>query len=156
MHINKSGFTLIEMLIVIMVLGIVLSITVPVMSTILYNSELKETADELVQDIKEVQNLSVTEGTDYMIRINTKNKYYILKKNDAFAGSIKKVQLSSKVKEISCDFINKSDGIYVLSFNCLGVPYRPGTITLTSWTGKVIRITVMFVTGRVRLYEGSS
>jgi len=150
---KDKGYTLIELLATIALLGILLSIAVPVARRSYENWTFQAMAEMMVQDIREAQNLSITTGDDHQFQLNVQSKYYLIKHYDNRIPTLKRVELDSYLASITSNLYKPSSYYYVLSYNCMGVPNQPGSIYLTSKSGKKVRITIEFVTGRVRLYE---
>lgn len=154
--INKkinTGFTLLESMMVLVVLGILLSIAVPNMLGYMNRQELLSDAQLLVQDLREIQNLAITNSSTYQIHLNATGKYYYLKYYDAFKPAIRKVTLHNSIKTISVTSnVPKQGEYYIISYNYAGTPVAC-SITMVSAEGKQVKITIEVVTGRVKLYE---
>lgn len=156
---NKKGFTLIEVILVIVILGILSTLTLP---NLLRSNDrwlLRSTAHMIANDIRMVQRLSVQECSYYNFELNTNEFYYILRNNDPLHPNIKKVLLDPRITSISSTLSTSSDyggsaaGYRILRFSQLGSPNQAGTIILKTRNGDSIRLTVDVTTGRVKVHE---
>lgn len=149
----NAGFTLLELMMVLVVLGILLSIAIPNMWEYMNRQELLSDAQLLVQDLREIQNLAITNSSTYQIHLNTTKKYYYLKYYDTMTPAIRKVSLHNSIKTISVTSnVPKQGEYYIISYNYAGTPIAC-SITMVSSEGKQVKITIEVVTGRVKLYE---
>lgn len=144
---NKKGFTLIELICAIALLGVLLFIAVPEIKSTRNKWVVDSIAKQIVQDIRWTQHLARTEGAHYDFDVNTgEGTYRIRSLGDQ--ENIKNVELSSAITSITTSFQNK--GIYDrLSFTPTGIPSQTGTIYLITADERELKITVAVGTGRV-------
>ncbi len=73
---NKPGYTLIELVVVILLIGILTLAVMPRVSELLYPGDLKKAARELTGAILVARTHAVTEGKTYYLFIDLSNQYY--------------------------------------------------------------------------------
>jgi type II secretion system protein H len=126
-----NGFSLVEMMIVIAIIGIVIAIASPSFYKYRQNTNLKEATRELSADISYWRQTSVAENTRYRIVFNqAANSYTIQRENPANSGAY--VNLSTIDASVTD---TKSPGSVSSSIIIMGAPNDPG------FTGGVAYIT---------------
>lgn len=153
---RAKGFTLIELVLILSIIGILSILTVPNLTGFNEHWILKSTAYMLANDIRRIQRLSVQECTQYNFELNTTQFYYLLRNNDPTKPIIKKVFLDPKITYISSTLQRPYQGMldyYVLKFSYLGSPNQAGEIYLETINGKNISLTIDVTTGRVKVYD---
>lgn len=113
---SKSGYTLIELAVVILLIGIVTLAVMPRISAFLYPGDLKKAARELIGAILLARTQAVTEGKLYYLFIDLSNQFYWMldvpesdlsdsdrvKRTDVVLGeSVKKRTLPKGIKFLS-------------------------------------------------------
>jgi prepilin-type N-terminal cleavage/methylation domain-containing protein len=68
--VNKRGYTLIELSVVVLLIGIMLLVTVPRVWDTLLNDNLKAVTRRLINTVRELRYESVREQTDYILHID--------------------------------------------------------------------------------------
>jgi len=71
--VNKRGYTLIELSVVVLLIGIMLLVTVPRVWDTLLNDNLKAVTRRLINTVRELRYESVREQTDYILHIDLNN-----------------------------------------------------------------------------------
>src|SRR4030042_4269319 len=93
---NKKGSLLVELLISIGVLGLVAAISFPYIKTSISNLTLANDSKEIVTDLREAQQRTVTEQSNYYIQfIEAENKYRLIKESNG--EIIKEKTLASEI-----------------------------------------------------------
>lgn len=73
---NKKGYTLIELTIVVLLIGLMLTFAAPRVRDVLQEDGLKTAARQLNGAVKELRNEAVREQVDYVIQFNLDNGEY--------------------------------------------------------------------------------
>jgi prepilin-type N-terminal cleavage/methylation domain-containing protein len=153
---NRYGFTLIELMVTIAILGLLLFIISPNITTSMDDIILQSECHRIAQDLRLTQQLAIIMGKDYCFEIHVTEKYYSVRPRDPTQKSYKREEIDPRLHTITCTFDSKYGGDYsglkVLVYTPTGIPTRTGSITLQTKDGKTKRITVMVATGRVRIY----
>jgi len=121
-----QGFSLIEMTLVLSILAIVLVIQLPNIRNYSYNLLLKSTTQDLISDLREAQQRTVTEQTIYSVVINTSLNSYDLIREPATIIKTKVLPSNTTFGLISGLTDNK------VSFNFVGAVSQSGTITINN------------------------
>lgn len=146
------GFTLIELMTVMAIIGIVILITVPNFYNYVSRQRLESAALQIASDIRYLQQIALAEqSASYYIVFYTKYEYYNLMKNTKV---IKKVELPLGVNLYNTNFNNNS---YInknkLIINAKGLPTPTGGTIILCSEGINKYIVVASITGRVRISD---
>lgn len=140
---NKLGYTLVEIILVLALMGIVASIVSPsvkIISTYREEIEIKE----LKKDIMFTRNKAIMEKSIYTMTLNRKeNKYSIYNTSKGFL--VKEKNLRDGIVIVADNF-NQS-----IVFYPTGAPRKAGSIRLMNSKKENIIITIIPATGRVNL-----
>ncbi len=141
MKIKKSGYTLIELIIVMALIGLILSVSIPSISLIFNNKEKLELM-EFIKDINYARSKAVMENDLYTLILYTEeNKYIIFNKK-----MIVKEKFFTQGISIKSENLNSS-----ITFYPTGTPNKAGKINLTNKKDKTITITITPATGKINL-----
>jgi prepilin-type N-terminal cleavage/methylation domain-containing protein len=150
-----AGFTMVELLITLVLVGIVLSMAVPAISGYLANTNLKSAARSLQGDIAYLRESAMTEssdGTKYCIQFDAgANKVY-LKYDPGGAGTLLPLVNYPATRNLS----DSGSGVYI-SNTSYAAPVKvyqrgfigtPGTVEITNNRGSKATLTLL-TTGKV-------
>ena len=145
------GFTLLELTVVIVILGVLLAIFVPQFNSKVSGNEIKTTARNIASDIRYVQQLSLShEHAGYKIRFYTENQgnpnTYRLYTDRNDGSNYEEKVLSDRMAIVGTNF--NSNTIW---FNARGTVVQGGTVTLRDDSERWKYIKVQPVTGRVQI-----
>lgn len=123
---RKKGFTLTEMLIVVVVIGILVGISIPIFKKFQPVFQLNGAVRNLVTDLRYAQQLTVTEQLEHCVRFGDK-EYKIIQCQDSGAEEILKTISLQEIDLITVadDFSNSE-----VRYNPYGAVKEAGTITL--------------------------
>lgn len=139
---NRKGYTLVELLVVITLMAIVISVSIPSFEIVFNTAEKKELM-EFKRDLIYARNKAVMENNIYTIRLFIKqNRYQIIKNGKVI---IKDKTLSAGIIIIENNVDNFVD------FYPTGAPSKAGTIQLRNKKNQVILITINVATGKINL-----
>lgn len=142
-----------ELTLVILILSLLTVFCVPNVFKIIANHKLKSTANIMVSNIREAQELAVSKETNTMLKFyknisGTKiDKYSFKLPIDNKYRTYKGVQLPEEISLVDVNF-NSSKNI--CTFNYYGRPTCNGHITLEDNYKKRLYV-IIFQTGRVRI-----
>ena len=150
---DRSGFTLIELIIVLSILAILSSLTIPKYKKIIAYEKLDITAKQLVADLREGQQKALAQETnvqaDFYRNINgTSTDVYILKileKNGY--KKYKSVTLPKDIQLVDARFGNNN---MLCTFSTFGKPTFNGHIKLENKNGQNLFV-IVYQTGRIRI-----
>src|SRR3989338_9342393 len=134
---KNLGFTLIEIIMVLAIIGLIALVSLPVYQKIKPGLTLNSQAIDIVSDLRYAQQLSVTEQINYSVVFDQAlNKYTIV--NTASGATLK----SQNIKPIIS--INSITGLTAntATFNVTGAALESGNIILTSFNGNTKTIAI--------------
>ncbi len=131
---NKKGMTLIEILVLIGVVVIISGVVVYSFSYIAPSIKLNQDSKQIVADLRNAQQLAVTEQKNHLISFNqTDNNYKLIRIVDSAEEVLNTTNLSTDISYYLIDLNPTSEEII---FNSAGTPSSSGTVTLTNNKGK--------------------
>jgi len=123
---KKEGFTLIEIIIVLAIMGIIVLIGFPVLKSYRPNLRLSGTVRELINDLRYVEQSALTEQINHGIRFfSDEDKYQIIR----YGATEEILEEKYFPPEVNFYLISGFSGNQVI-FNPYGAASEPGTITL--------------------------
>lgn len=141
---NEKGYTLIELVLVLAILGIILLISMPTISNI-NDTYLNHFSRQLLYDIRYVKNMNMAEPMKSYNMVLLGDGYQV-RYADPMPAFHKVVDLRDNY---SLSFYDST-----VWFNANGTPRRAQTIKiLNNSTGRYREITINVNTGRILLYE---
>ena len=115
-----KGFTLLEVVIVFVIISILLMVANPMFNRIVVNTNLREAAGALAEDMKLAKQRAVAENVNYSIIFNISSNNYTMNKYDSNGNMI-----TPPIKTVTLSDFGK--GISILNQNYSGG--NSGTIT---------------------------
>ena len=146
---NQSGFTLVELIIVIALIAILMSVAVPRLPMSSHR-QLELAASRLASDLRLIRSEAIASGVKCKITFFTNEKYYIV----TLADGSDRVDLPEEITSFTTNIITKDedhDKNPYTHFTELGTIYGSGTITLQTKDKETRSIIIAPVYGRVKI-----
>jgi len=137
---NSFGFTMVEMMVVLIILGMVAAVAVPSITSSLDEMKIDGAAREVVSAISYCQSIAIKEGEDYKINFNEVQERF--KCNNVVTSLTTLHPVDRKPYNIDFKLAGQFQGVDIVNatfspgnksdvtFNSLGEPNRSGTVTL--------------------------
>jgi len=149
---NNFGYTLIELVIVLVIISLIVALAVPNFDKILGSYQLDISAREMASDIRDLQQkaLKTQISTFSMIWNKDSDTYYLMNNTTSY----KTVQLPMDI-DITAAPYYEPDSAYKMHFSISGRPSGVfgGTVTLKDRTTGKLKYVVINTLGRVRVSE---
>ncbi len=136
-HINRSGMSVVEIMVIVAIIGIVATVSVPFYRNASMNLTLSGAARTIASDLRYAQQLSVTTQINHSVAFNASaNTYSII--NTATNTIVKSeiIRQPISIKSISGLAGNTA------AFNATGAAMSTGIISLINTGGKVAEIEI--------------
>lgn len=146
---NRSGFTIIELMAVLLIMGLVISLGIPVFQRVLADYQLQQTAENLAWEMRLQQQEAMASGVYRQIDFLRYGNYYLIKKP---AGQ-SSVSFPEGVTYAYITLPKDSDNRYLLTFYPSGIPNLGGTIALKNSFDRHKYVVINPVIGRVRVSD---
>ena len=147
---NVKGFTLVELLIVLVIMSLLLSLVPPLLSNVMPSVTIKATANDLYHDLKYVRNMAVLNGRQSSIVIDTVNNSYSSESKDN--GKIINLPSDIKITVENAQLQQLTEENQTISFFADGS--SSGGVVLLNTDDQIFTITVDWLTGKVSLVKG--
>lgn len=150
---RSGGFTLLEIVLVVLILGILALVTAPVIGRVVGGMGIKTEALSLAEDIRYAQHKALGEGTNFQLALNkSTGTYWVYPLADS-TDIRKDVAMGDSVAGISSTFPVDTGNLDITYITYLptGSPNEAGRITLTNSNGGSVSVIVALGTGRVRV-----
>ncbi|HPS54948.1 MAG TPA: GspH/FimT family pseudopilin [Sedimentisphaerales bacterium] len=155
--VKPNGFTLIEMIVVIVILSIAAAMVVPMMSSA-DDVQLRSGANKLAADLEYAKSMAISRGQQYTVVFDEAAESYQIEDSSGAIidhpirkGSAYKEQFggTSGLKKVGISDADFNDTDMV-TFDSIGSPDNGGTVTLIAG-GRTINVNVEAVTGYISI-----
>jgi len=149
---SKSGFTMVELVLIISIIGIMGAITIPKLGDIIEGVREKAVSERIVEDINFIRSYAISQhDTTWLVVDATQNRYALFVGPNSGSRSLlpDPHTLESDTLDLDVDYAGVSissanfGGSSEVSFNWWGTPSAGGTIVLDSRTITVVAETGM-------------
>lgn len=144
---RRAGFTLVELVVVMVIAVVLLGLAVPNFLKIIARHQIEAAARRMVADIRETRDRAQAENTVYEIQFLTAAERYNIKRFDSLTVR-QRVQLPAQVDMVHVAFGSSGS---VLRFSAYWEPNWNGTVTLKNRLTGELRYVIVSRTGRVRV-----
>ncbi|MGI6648339.1 MAG: prepilin-type N-terminal cleavage/methylation domain-containing protein [Bacillota bacterium] len=145
---HVAGFTLVELLAVLVVLGMVSLMAWPVFNRTLANHQLRQTAEQMAWELRAQQQEAIAFGSSRQIEFSLYGNYYNVLKPE-----LRRVYLPEKIRFHYITIPKTGGNRYLLDFDILGRPNLGGTIALKNEFGSEQYVIITPVIGRIRISD---
>ncbi|NPV44651.1 MAG: prepilin-type N-terminal cleavage/methylation domain-containing protein [Firmicutes bacterium] len=144
---TQPGFTLIELVLTICILGFLVSIVIPNFKGTLEDYRLKNAAMEIASEIRLIQQRAISEGDIFKIifDLNNRDRYHV-------ARGTRILKTAYLPDGVILEGTSLGGGHQIV-FTESGAPVPAGSITLKNKRGERRYVIVAVATGRVRISE---
>lgn len=153
---RKPGFTIVEIIIVVVILSIAAMTAIPMMSSA-SSVQIRSAANLIAADLEYAKSMAISRGQYFYVRFNESNNSYQIEDqdNNVIQHPVKKgfnyvMNFTNDRRVGKVDVTNVSFPSDIVRFDCLGSPDNGGTITINA-DGNTATITVEPVTGYVSI-----
>ena len=148
--VNVKGFTLVELLIVLVIMSLLLSLVPPLLSNVMPSVTIKAAANDLYHDLKYVRNMAILNGRQSSIVIDTVNSSYSSESKDN--GKIISLPSDIRIAVENTQLQQLPEENQTIGFFADGS--STGGVVLLSTNDRTFTIVVDWLTGKVSLSEG--
>ena len=153
---HNRGFTLLELIVVLAILGIISSIVIPSIVFITRRNTLKTVTQEIAQKIKDTQQLATNYRKEVIFDLDINRNTYTVRENRAKPKTFTTGQFSKDItitSNLYRPYTGDMRGVRRIKYSANGLPSQTGTIWLTDQSGKTMTITIAVGTGRVKVTQ---
>ena len=139
---SRKGFSLIELLIVIGIVGILALVATPAVLRHATNSNLKSAVRDMAADFPYLKEKTITEGIQYRIVFNTGAKNYTIQKGTAAGAPWTTLQTKSVTSFGSDIHFTANTSTTTYTFQTRGTVTPTGTVELANSRGSTTTLKV--------------
>ncbi|MBX2852740.1 MAG: prepilin-type N-terminal cleavage/methylation domain-containing protein [Phycisphaeraceae bacterium] len=129
----RHGFTLVELVLVMLIIGVVSAIAVPRFAQASARQRLDAAANRLIADTALARSRANAASESVTMSFDTNDDIY---KVSAVAGDAFAVELGASPYDVSITSADFNGNRFV-QFNAFGIPQQTGTVTISSSSGSV-------------------
>ena len=109
---NRFGYTLIELIIVLAIIGTVVSISAPFVSGFLFRTNLESSAEDIVSTLRWARRLAITKRKEYRVIFNPqRGMYWLEDKEGNITGERHSLQENIVFADPELNKMQEEDGI---------------------------------------------
>ena len=178
MNKTSRGFSLIEVLVVVIVIAVLAAIAIPNLTGLYQGAKLREAARDITSELRRTRQLSIAKGREYRLCVNLDSEQYMIENGLASNSAAIGVETCGAAggdwtPETGWNNLPEGININCAADSTAGSPYTSGirayqynpsgrsstgTIFLIDQNGSRFKITLTSTTRRVRIerYTGNS
>ena len=153
---HNWGFTLLELIIVIAILGTITFFLIPNIIAVSSRNSLKTVTLEIAQEIRNTQQLATYYRKEVIFDLDINRNTYTVRENRAKPKTLTTGQFSKDItitSNLYRPYTGDMRGVRRIKYSANGLPSQTGTIWLTDQSGKTMTITIAVGTGRVKVTQ---
>ncbi len=150
---KKAGFTLVELMIAVSILGLVIILSVPNFSRFINTWRLKGEAEQFGVALRTARSVAVMKNIDVVFSFNANNNTYSYFEDKDRDGSIDSDEYESAIHELpaTVSIVAYTLSSTVLTFGSKGNTRETGTITLRNTDNEIKTIRIYGGTGNITI-----
>ena len=153
---HNWGFTLLELIIVIAILGTITFFLIPNIIAVSSRNSLKTVTLEIAQEIRNTQQLATYYRKEVIFDLDINRNTYTVRENRAKPKTFTTGQFSKDItitSNLYRPYTGDMRGVRRIKYSANGLPSQTGTIWITDQSGKTMTITIAVGTGRVKVTQ---
>ena len=151
---NEKGFTLLELFIVMIIIGIIATITLPKMNFQFFKNKLRSSTSAVTSNLYLARMKAVNNSEEHGVQFLSSGEFYIVKDP---LGTSEIVGVRNKLDD-GISFLNINFVNWLAVFNeqgqlektCLPAGVMTGSILLENDIGDSTQVDITFISGRIR------